>query len=315
MAFRLPSPNHYTHQYWLVIRRWNLLISEEMLKISIKKIVELKSTCSPTTLALSENFNSLKWLDIFLKDGFFMSVFRIIFYTILEHKLLNPCCRYWPGWVLISYNGLPARYVKLRVAHVPGMPGNFFPPPRVSNPDMHQCMYVTHVPWCMLGSLTSGFVWSHWRGKSSRHSRCLRNLQFYVSGICDQQFVTPPGVAGFVSIENSYPESFVGNTYINWKLLNDCNKSFRSYIAIAHLCLTGCNILEVLNGIVRLRKFNQSIITPKLSKGCRKDMSPLWQPEKGPPQPGPQFHHIRNRSPSWSEISLSNISFSNINTI
>ena len=41
---------------------------------------------------------------------------------------------------------------------------------------------VTHVPWCMSGSLTSGFLWSWWRGKLSRHSRRIHNLQFYVSG-------------------------------------------------------------------------------------------------------------------------------------
>ena len=40
----------------------------------------------------------------------------------------------------------------------------------------------THVPWCMTRSLTIGFLWSRWRGKCSRHSRCMRNLQFCVSG-------------------------------------------------------------------------------------------------------------------------------------
>ena len=32
------------------------------------------------------------------------------------------------------------------------------------------------------GSLTNGFLWSRWRGKRSRHSRCMRNPQFCVSG-------------------------------------------------------------------------------------------------------------------------------------
>ena len=39
-----------------------------------------------------------------------------------------------------------------------------------------------HVPWCMAGSRTSGFIWSRWRGKRSRHSKRMRNPQFYVSG-------------------------------------------------------------------------------------------------------------------------------------
>ena len=41
---------------------------------------------------------------------------------------------------------------------------------------------MTHVPWCMPGSLTSGFLWSQWREKSSPHSRRMRNPQFDVSG-------------------------------------------------------------------------------------------------------------------------------------
>ena len=51
-------------------------------------------------------------------------------------------------------------------AHAPGMPGTFSPPPRVSDPDMHHGTCVTHVPWCMPGSLTSSFLWSWWRGKT-----------------------------------------------------------------------------------------------------------------------------------------------------
>ena len=74
------------------------------------------------------------------------------------------------------------RYVKLRVAHAPGMPGTFFPPPRVSDPDMHHGTCMTHVPWCMPGSLIDGFFWSRWRGKRSLHSQRMRNPQFYVFG-------------------------------------------------------------------------------------------------------------------------------------
>ena len=79
---------------------------------------------------------------------------------------------------LLLYGPL-ARYVKLRVAHAPGMPGTFSPPPQVSDPDMHHDTCVTHVPRCMPGSLISGFLWSWWRGK---HSRCMHDPQFYVSG-------------------------------------------------------------------------------------------------------------------------------------
>ena len=71
---------------------------------------------------------------------------------------------------------------KIAGAHAPGMPGTFSPPPRVSDPDIHHGTCVTHVPWCMPGSLISGFLWSRRRGKRSWHSRHMRNLQFYVSG-------------------------------------------------------------------------------------------------------------------------------------
>ena len=72
-----------------------------------------------------------------------------------------------------------SRYVKLRVAHAPGMPGRFSPPPWISDTGMHHGTCVTHVPWCMPGSLISGFLWSWWRGKRSRR---MRNPQLYVSG-------------------------------------------------------------------------------------------------------------------------------------
>ena len=83
---------------------------------------------------------------------------------------------------MVCYHGPLIRYVKLWAAHAPGMPGTFSLPPWVSDPDMHHDTCVTHVPWCMLGSLTSGFRWRRWRGKRSRHSRRKRNPQFHVSG-------------------------------------------------------------------------------------------------------------------------------------
>ena len=56
------------------------------------------------------------------------------------------------------------------------------PPAQVSDPHVHHGTCVTHVPWCMPGSLLSGFLLNRWRGKRSRHSRRMRNPQFYVSG-------------------------------------------------------------------------------------------------------------------------------------
>ena len=71
---------------------------------------------------------------------------------------------------------------KIAGAHAPGMPGTFSPPPRVSNPDMHHGTCVTHVPWCMPGSLTRVSFEYGVEGKRSRYSRRMRNPQFCVSG-------------------------------------------------------------------------------------------------------------------------------------
>ena len=55
---------------------------------------------------------------------------------------------------------------KIAGAHALGMPGTSSPSPQVSDPDMHHGTCVTHVPWCMPGSLTSSFLWNRRRGKT-----------------------------------------------------------------------------------------------------------------------------------------------------
>ena len=95
--------------------------------------------------------------------------------------LIDECFHPTKQYVSALANGALARYVILRVAHTPGMPGTFSPPPQISDPDVYHGKCVTHVQWCMPGSLTSGFLWSQWRGKRSRHSRRMRNPYLYVS--------------------------------------------------------------------------------------------------------------------------------------
>ena len=107
-----------------------------------------------------------------------------VFYLCLINILANG--RRPPGrrrhiCEVCSYRPL-ATCGKLRVARAPGMSGMFSPPLRVSDPAMHHGTCATHVPWCIPGSLTVGFLWSRWRGKRSRHSRRIHRRQIYVYG-------------------------------------------------------------------------------------------------------------------------------------
>ena len=61
----------------------------------------------------------------------------------------------------INPAGPLTRYVKLGVAHAPGMLGTFCRhrlqrKPLVSDPDVHHGTCVMHVPWCTSGSLSRG---------------------------------------------------------------------------------------------------------------------------------------------------------------
>ena len=72
----------------------------------------------------------------------------VIMYVDTNHRYVNS-----------MHNGPLARYVKLPVAHVPGMLGmfprhRFQRKPLVSDPVMNHGTCVTRVPWCMSGSPT-----------------------------------------------------------------------------------------------------------------------------------------------------------------
>ena len=99
-------------------------------------------------------------------------------WSITNNSTVLPCKAFPVQGGIIQWASCQIR--KITGAHAPGMPGTFSPPPRVS--DMHHGTCVTHVPWCMQGSLTSGSFEVGGEGKRSRHSRCMRNPKFYVSG-------------------------------------------------------------------------------------------------------------------------------------
>ena len=74
------------------------------------------------------------------------------------------------------------RYVKLWVAHAPGMPVTFFPPPTSKETASYRSRHASrHVPYAR-AVMHVGIANPRWRGKRSRHSRRMRNSLLYVSG-------------------------------------------------------------------------------------------------------------------------------------
>ena len=85
------------------------------------------------------------------------------------------------SWCHLLHGPL-TRYVKLRLRMRRECRERFPRHRWLSDLGIHHGTCVTHVLWCMPGSLTSSFLWSRRRGKRSRHSRHMRNPQIYVSG-------------------------------------------------------------------------------------------------------------------------------------
>ena len=83
--------------------------------------------------------------------------------------------------LFMCFYGFP---ILLLFAHGLGMPRTFSTPPWVRYPDIYHGTCVTHLPWCMSGSPTSGFLRRRGGGGggSSRRSQCMRNSQINVSG-------------------------------------------------------------------------------------------------------------------------------------
>ena len=106
-------------------------------------------------------------------------------------ELLQSCTKpsiwfWWRrfGWWLVvcsvPCHGPLTRYVKLWVAHAPGMPGTFSPPPtsKETASSRHASRNVRHARAVMHIRIVN----PRCRGKHSRHSRHMRNPQFCVSG-------------------------------------------------------------------------------------------------------------------------------------
>ena len=188
--------NSYSHKQAIIVLNWYvgmyLPMSVGYLMICILPKRLLKLIRSAFLLSIGTRVkpyntgNYWNILDVFIIDGTNIETLNFqrtgLGLDELGNTVNTSHYRDWCHRHCYHCHGPLARYVKLRVAHAPGIPGTFSPPPQVNYPDMHHGTCVKHVPWCMPGSLTGGFLWIRWWGKRSQHSRCMRNPQFYVSG-------------------------------------------------------------------------------------------------------------------------------------
>ena len=78
-------------------------------------------------------------------------------------------------------HGPLTRYVKLLVAHAPGMPGTFSPPPTSQEPVSLRSRHAPRHVRDARAVLHVGIANPTVQGKRSRHFRRMRNQQFYVS--------------------------------------------------------------------------------------------------------------------------------------
>ena len=75
-----------------------------------------------------------------------------------------------------------ARYVKLRIAHAPEMPGTFSLSPTSNEKTSKRSRHASRHVRDARAVMHVGIANPRWRGKRSQNSRCMRNPQFYVSG-------------------------------------------------------------------------------------------------------------------------------------
>ena len=112
----------------------------------------------------SEHSTSNSWPSLKISLNVQHAAWTVLFVPRQQINCL--CIPLW--WSIRDYNGPLVRYIKLRVAHAPGMPGAFSPP-SASTTTARAVMHVE-------------IANPRWWGKRSRHSWRMRNPQFYLSG-------------------------------------------------------------------------------------------------------------------------------------
>ena len=134
-------------------------------------VYEIQITLIMSCLSTSKTFLTPVWI-ILIRVSLQLYKACIYFLTLQIFDIIT---------VLLS-NGRLTRYVKLLVAHAPGMPGTFSPPPTsketASQRSRHASRHVRPARAVMHVRIAD----PRWRGRRSRHFRRMRNTQFYVSG-------------------------------------------------------------------------------------------------------------------------------------
>ena len=118
----------------------------------------------------------------------------MIYVALIYLHSPDSSCMVWPL----------ARYEKVWVAHAPGMPGTFSPPPRVSNPDMHHGTCVPDNPGACATCNVTYLVGGPWRPHPETCSRPYAIQYRYRQGgiqmhLLNAMFISMPVVAIFIN--------------------------------------------------------------------------------------------------------------------
>ena len=158
------ATGHYLNQSWLVYWRIYASLGRSELKCILAeegdKLGGIWNYIHGTTNNITKNITGTKWGGGGGGGGggcsheYLTYYVQNVFYNIMTTFNTN----------VVQWASCQIR--KIAGAHAPGMPGTFSPSPQVNDPDMHHGTCVTHVPWCMPGSLTSGLLWNRRRGKT-----------------------------------------------------------------------------------------------------------------------------------------------------
>ena len=170
------SSNQNSFYGWSCSLAEVLLASKEQLKIQIVSI-------PPEKKIQTRYVNILFWTDVLQKCHFTHyesakpNVWNIILKTDLQ-------CKDLPAGLLFrtEHNGPLTRYVKLQVAHAPGIPGTFPPPPTSKETASKRSRRASRHVRDASGVMHVGIAYPRWRGKTFPAFPAHAHPQFYVYG-------------------------------------------------------------------------------------------------------------------------------------